>query len=81
MLVDPVVTGRFKAETIPLVTVPDKPSGEPKATTASPIAIVVELPLGISGRFPFLTETTARSYSESRPTIVPVSTSPLFNST
>ena len=59
MLVEPVVTGRFKAETIPLVTVPDKPSGEPKATTASPIAIEVESPLGISGRFPFLIETIA----------------------
>ena len=81
MLVEPVVTGRLSAETIPLVTVPDNPSGEPKATTASPIAIEDESPLGISGRFPFLIETTARSYSESRPTIVPGSTSPLFNST
>ena len=34
----PVVTGRLRAETIPVVTVPDNPSGEPKATTGSPIA-------------------------------------------
>ncbi len=38
---------------MPLVTVPDNPRGEPKATTASPIAIDDESPIGISGRFPF----------------------------
>jgi hypothetical protein len=53
MLVDPVVTGRFSAEMIPLVTVPDKPSGEPNATTASPIATALESPWVITGRFPF----------------------------
>ena len=60
---------------------PDNPSGEPNATTASPTATALESPWVITGRFPFLTETTARSYSESRPTIVPAKTSPLFNST
>ena len=60
---------------------PDKPRGEPKAMTASPINKDDELPNGISGRFPFLTEITARSYSEFRPTIVAGNTSPLFNST
>ena len=31
-LLEPVVTGRFKAETIPLVTVPDKPERKPNPT-------------------------------------------------
>ena len=70
MLVEPVVTGRFKAETIPLVTVPDKPRGEPKAITGSPIAIEDESPFGISGKFPFLIKIIAKSYSELVPTIV-----------
>jgi hypothetical protein len=78
---EPVVTGRFRAETIPLVTVPDKPRGEPKAITGSPIERVDEFPIAISGRFPFLIEIIARSYSEFRPTIVAGNTSPLFNST
>ena len=55
------MTGRFSAEIIPLVTVPDKPRGEPKAITTSPIATDDESPFGISGRFPFLIEITARS--------------------
>ena len=60
---------------------PDKPNGEPKAITTSPIERLVELPAGISGKFPFLTEITAMSYSEFLPTIVAGNTSPLFNST
>ena len=78
---EPVVTGRFNAETIPLVTVPDKPRGEPKAMTGSPINREDELPSGISGRLPFLTKITAKSYSEFLPTIVAGNTSPLFSST
>ncbi len=46
-----VVTGLFSAETIPLVTVPDSPSGEPNATTGSPIANLLELPTVIILRF------------------------------
>ncbi len=34
----PAVTGRFFALMIPVVTVPDKPSGDPIAITASPTA-------------------------------------------
>ena len=34
----PAVTGRFFALIIPVVTVPDKPSGEPIAITESPTA-------------------------------------------
>ena len=66
---------------MPLVTVPERPSGEPKAITESPIDNEEELPSGISGRFPFLIEITAKSYSEFLPTIVAGRISPLFNST
>ena len=34
----PAVTGRFFALIIPVVTVPDNPSGEPMAITESPTA-------------------------------------------
>jgi len=61
--------------------VPDRPNGEPKAITGSPIERDDEFPIAISGRFPFLIEMIARSYSEFRPTIVAGRTSPLFNST
>ena len=60
---------------------PDRPNGEPKAITGSPIERDDEFPIAISGRFPFLIEMIARSYSEFRPTIVAGRTSPLFNST
>ncbi len=49
---------------------PDKPRGEPNAITTSPIANEDESPLGISGKFPFLIEITAKSYSEFRPTML-----------
>ena len=65
-----VVTGRLSEETIPEVTVPFKPSGEPNAITGSPIAILVESPVGIIGRLPVATRSTARSYEISRPTRV-----------
>ncbi|CCB75266.1 protein of unknown function [Streptantibioticus cattleyicolor NRRL 8057 = DSM 46488] len=38
------VTSRLSAETTPLVTVPESPSGEPMATTGSPTARPAELP-------------------------------------
>ena len=60
---------------------PESPKGEPNAITGSPIESVDELPITISGRFPFLTEMIAISYSEFRPIIVAGRTSPLFNST
>ena len=40
----PAVTGRSRAETIPAVTVPDKPSGEPTAIAVSPTWTVPALP-------------------------------------
>jgi hypothetical protein len=49
----PVVTGRFNAEIIPLVTVPDNPSGEPTAIDKSPITTLLESPIYITGRLPF----------------------------
>ena len=60
---------------------PESPKGEPNAITGSPIESVDELPIAISGRFPFLIEMIAISYSEFRPIIVAGRTSPLFNST
>ena len=38
------VTSRLRAETMPLVTVPVRPSGEPIATTWSPTATLLESP-------------------------------------
>ena len=38
LLESPAVTGRFLALIIPVVTVPDNPSGEPMAITESPTA-------------------------------------------
>jgi hypothetical protein len=58
---DPVVTGLLSAETIPLVTVPESPKGEPNAITGSPIERDDELPIAISGKLPFLMEIIARS--------------------
>lgn len=58
----PAVTGRFKADTIPEVTVLVNPSGDPMATTPSPIRRSSEEPIeaGLS-RLAFLTFNTARS--------------------
>ena len=57
----PAVTGRFLALTMPLVTVPDRPSGEPMASTGSPTTTLSELPSGSAGRFLASTWSTARS--------------------
>ena len=57
----PAVTGRFLALTMPLVTVPDRPSGEPIAITGSPTTTLSELPSGSAVRFLALTLRTARS--------------------
>ena len=48
----PARTGRFSAETMPVVTVPDNPSGDPTAATACPSVNVAEVPraMGVSGR-------------------------------
>ena len=47
----PVVTGRSSALTMPAVTVELRPSGEPRATTPSPIRRVLEAPSDAGGRF------------------------------
>ena len=41
----PTDTGRFRALTMPLVTVASRPNGEPIATTFSPTATCVERPI------------------------------------
>ena len=43
-------TGRFSALMMPLVTVPARPRGEPKATTGSPTRTPAELPSVSTGR-------------------------------
>ena len=65
----PAVTGRFSAETIPLVTVPVRPNGEPIAIVASPTTTSSELPNAATGKFPRSTRSTAKSYEASIPTI------------
>src|SRR3954452_199740 len=68
----PASTGRSRALTMPEVTVPASPSGEPTAMTGSPTTTALELPstAGCSPRTP-RTRTTARSLTRSRPTISP----------
>ena len=57
----PAVTGRSRELTIPLVTVPSRPSGEPMAITWSPTFTLAESPTA-SGVRPVLSIfTTARS--------------------
>ncbi|CAB4711288.1 unannotated protein [freshwater metagenome] len=60
-LLSPAVTGRFSAETIPLVTVPVSPSGEPIAIVASPTTTESESPNAATGKFPRSTFNTAKS--------------------
>lgn len=64
------LTVRPSAETMPLVTLPDNPSGLPIASTIWPTASRAESPnvAGVSGAF--LTRTTARSFAENSPTSV-----------
>ena len=62
-------TGRSSALTIPLVTVPARPSGEPMATTGSPTTTEREVPREAVTRPGFSTLRTAMSLAGSRPTI------------
>ncbi len=63
-------TVRFNALTMPVVTVPDKPSGEPMATTGSPTTRSRDWPstAGSSG-WSLSMRNTARSVIGSRPTM------------
>ena len=65
----PAVTGRLIAETMPLVTVPLRPNGDPIAIVASPTTTLSELPNAATGKFPRSTRSTAKSYEASVPTI------------
>jgi hypothetical protein len=62
-------TGRSSALTMPLVTVPARPSGEPMATTGSPTTRSSDSPRDAATRPGFSTFRTARSLAGSRPTI------------
>ena len=62
-------TGRFSADTIPDVTVPCRPSGEPIAITGSPTASLSESPSWATVSLLFGTLMTARSLVGSCPTI------------
>lgn len=64
------VTSRSRAETMPLVTVPVRPSGEPIATTSSPTWTPSELPRVATFRpeGAFATSMSARSFLLSVPT-------------
>ena len=57
----PAVTGRLSALTMPAVTVPWSPSGEPRAIAASPTSSALEEPSVTAGRPVSSTFTTARS--------------------
>ena len=62
-------TGRFSALTMPVVTVPARPSGEPMAITGSPTTRSSTLPSEASTSPGFSTLMTAMSLAGSRPTI------------
>jgi hypothetical protein len=68
----PASTGRFSADTMPLVTVPARPSGEPTATTGSPTARSVESPsaAGFRSLTPDTLMTAMSSTVSGSPTIV-----------
>src|SRR5664279_3620757 len=77
-----VRTGRLSAETIPEVTVADRPSGEPTATTLCPIFRSAEVPrvAGVRPETP-LALITARSSVESAPTTLASALVPSLNCT
>ena len=62
-------TGRSRALTMPLVTVPASPSGEPMATTGSPTTTSSESPSDAATSPGFSTLRTAMSLAGSRPTM------------
>ena len=78
----PVRTGRSRALTMPLVTVPCRPSGEPIATTSSPGSRSAERP-SVAGVRPSTpcARMTARSVTGSRPTISAAADEPSLNVT
>src|SRR4051812_1036091 len=76
-----VRTGRFSAETMPDVTVPDNPSGDPIARTGSPTRTLAELPNAAALRPDLSTLTTARSDAGSVPTTRPATLLPSLNVT
>src|SRR6202021_3014469 len=79
----PVVdTGRFIALTIPVVTVPSRPSGEPPAITGWPTRRLADDPrlIGVSPEMP-CTRTTAISVVGSAPTTVNSAVQPSENVT
>ena len=67
----PAATGRFNALTIPVVTVPSGPSGDPMATTSCPTRRLAEDPsaIGVGPDTPSA-RTTAISVARSVPTTV-----------
>src|SRR5450631_3468855 len=67
-----VVTGRFSALTMPVVTVPARPSGLPTAMTWSPTLMVLASPrtMGLRSLGPLVNLMTARSVDGSVPTTV-----------
>src|SRR5271163_1469190 len=83
LLDSPVVdTGRFIALTIPVVTVPSRPSGEPTAITGWPTRRLADDPrlIGVSPEMP-CTRTTAMSVVGSVPTTVNSAVRPSENVT
>src|SRR3954468_16941849 len=76
-----VSTGRLSAETMPAVTVPVRPSGEPTASTASPTRTADEAPRVAAGSPVLSTLMTARSSSWSVPTMRAAAVDPSLNTT
>ena len=72
VLESPVVTARSFALIIPVVTVPDSPSGEPIAITASPTAILSLSPNCKAFKPIASIFITAKSNDASRPITFPV---------
>ena len=77
----PVVTGRWVALMMPVVTVPARPSGEPIAMHWSPTTTSSELPSVATGSPVRSTFSTARSYAGDRPTMRPLAVDPSLKCT
>ena len=75
-----MATGRFSAETMPEVTVADRPSGDPTATTSWPTCRSADVP-NVAGVRPETPSAliTARSSTGSAPTTVAVAVVPSLN--
>ena len=74
-------TGRSSALTMPLVTVPARPSGEPMATTGSPTATATQTPTATDTGMPTATATPSQTPTHTRTSTATRTATPTSTST